>query len=146
DVPKSLTSSITGGDWASDNTSVVIIDSATGIAMGVTAGTANITYTTLQGCSSSVILTAATCPTGVQTVPQNDKMKVYPNPANNIVSISVSSVEGQIAIWNMTGIKVAERKISDVKTSFDLNALTSGVYLIVWEHELSREVQRLVIK
>jgi choice-of-anchor A domain-containing protein len=47
----------TGGIWSSDNTAVATVDN-NGTVTGVTAGTANITYTVTSGCA-----------TGTQTVP-----------------------------------------------------------------------------
>jgi hypothetical protein len=145
-VPKSLSANIPGGYWISDNTSVVEIDSVTGIAVGVSVGTANVSYFTSQGCSATEIITTAKCPTDVSTVPQTSNMIVSPNPANSVVSISVSKAEGQLSIWNMTGKKVAEQKVCKVNSSFDVGELASGVYLIIWEHDFIRELQRLVIK
>ncbi|MES2701457.1 MAG: Ig-like domain-containing protein [Bacteroidota bacterium] len=45
-----LTSTSGGGTWASSNTSVATIAAATGVASGITAGTATITYTLPTGC------------------------------------------------------------------------------------------------
>ncbi len=49
-----LTDTTTGGTWTSDNATVATIGSATGIVTGVTAGTANITYTTGTGYATKV--------------------------------------------------------------------------------------------
>ena len=43
------TDAVSGGTWSSSNAAVATID-ATGLACGVTAGTATITYTTATGC------------------------------------------------------------------------------------------------
>ncbi|MBX2931484.1 MAG: T9SS type A sorting domain-containing protein [Chitinophagaceae bacterium] len=40
-----LYANIPGGVWASSNKSVAVVDSATGVVIGITAGTANISYT-----------------------------------------------------------------------------------------------------
>ncbi len=51
----SLSDATSGGSWSSDNTSVATVN-ATGVVTGVSAGTANITYTTAansNGCTNS---------------------------------------------------------------------------------------------
>ncbi len=49
-----LTSSVTGGLWSSSTPGVATIGSLTGIATGVSAGTALISYTVVNGCGSAV--------------------------------------------------------------------------------------------
>jgi trimeric autotransporter adhesin len=52
-----LTDSISGGTWASNNTSVATIGSISGMVTGTSAGTAAITYTLAAGCSATTSLT-----------------------------------------------------------------------------------------
>ena len=52
-----LTDSITGGYWSSGNTSIATANASSGINTGVSAGTANITYTISPGCSVSTVIT-----------------------------------------------------------------------------------------
>ncbi len=51
-----------GGIWISTTVPVAYIGSTTGIVSGVALGTANITYTLITGCFSSVIVTVTTTP------------------------------------------------------------------------------------
>jgi uncharacterized protein YjdB len=64
-VCKGLTRTLTGsgesGTWSSDNASATV--SSTGVVTGVSAGTANITYTDGNNCSVSVNFTVNTLPT-----------------------------------------------------------------------------------
>ncbi len=53
-----LLSDATGpGSWSSGDTSIIVADAASGVVMGVSAGTALVYYTTAAGCSTSAVVT-----------------------------------------------------------------------------------------
>ncbi|MCW3123335.1 MAG: surface protein [Flavipsychrobacter sp.] len=54
-----------GGTWTSGNTSVATIVPGTGLASGVAAGTANITYTLGTGCTTIAIVTVNPLPPAI---------------------------------------------------------------------------------
>ncbi len=56
-----LISTTGGGTWTSDNTTIATI-SSTGLASGVNAGTANISYSLPTGCSVTTVLTVKQLP------------------------------------------------------------------------------------
>ncbi len=58
-----VTSSPAGGTWSSSNTAIATVDPSTGVATGVSAGTADLTYTTGAGCFSVVTATVHPIPT-----------------------------------------------------------------------------------
>jgi hypothetical protein len=63
-----LSDATAGGTWNSDNTSVVTIDTFTGVASGLIIGTANVTYTLpATGCFYAEVVTVDTLP-GVYTM------------------------------------------------------------------------------
>lgn len=55
----------TGGVWSSNNTSVALIGSSSGIAAGSTPGTAVISYTLPTGCAKSIVLTVNATPAAI---------------------------------------------------------------------------------
>jgi uncharacterized protein YjdB len=57
-----LTGSITGGTWASSNTSIATIDVSTGIATGMSLGNAVISYTLPTGCLTTNTFTVSPPP------------------------------------------------------------------------------------
>ncbi|MES2700989.1 MAG: Ig-like domain-containing protein [Bacteroidota bacterium] len=67
-----LSSSITGGTWASSNTAIATVGSSTGVVCGIATGTANITFTvTGTGCRSVAVATvnnAASAITGTTVI------------------------------------------------------------------------------
>ncbi len=66
-----LSDAVTGGEWTSSNLGRVTIGLLTGVATGVSAGTATITYTMGTGCTSTAVITINQSPaaiTGPSTV------------------------------------------------------------------------------
>jgi uncharacterized protein YjdB len=60
-----LSNSISGGTWASNATSIATIDPLTGIAFGITPGTARVTYTIGASCVATDILTVNPLPNAI---------------------------------------------------------------------------------
>jgi gliding motility-associated-like protein len=52
-----LTAAVPGGTWTSGNAAVATVNAASGVVMGVTGGTAIITYTSTTGCQMTKIVT-----------------------------------------------------------------------------------------
>lgn len=54
-----LTNATTGGAWSSGNTSIISVNSVTGVVTGMSAGSARISYKLLGGCLSYKVMTVA---------------------------------------------------------------------------------------
>ncbi len=52
-----LSDPYSGGTWTSSNTSVALIGASSGVAVGLSVGTANITYTLAGACVVSIVMT-----------------------------------------------------------------------------------------
>lgn len=61
----SLSNTITGGTWSSNNTATATVDINSGDVTGVTGGATNINYTTTQGCVSTIPFTVNVMPTAI---------------------------------------------------------------------------------
>lgn len=57
-----LSNGVAGGAWSSSNAAVASVVAGTGVVSGVTAGTADITYTTTAGCNSILTVTVNPLP------------------------------------------------------------------------------------
>ncbi len=66
----------TAPKWESSNTAVATVHPLTGVVSGVSAGTATITYTGVNGCQSSIQVTV-TAPVGNPSVFGNNEWAVY---------------------------------------------------------------------
>ncbi len=78
---------------------------------------------------------AGTAPDSCSTLGINDlddayAISIYPNPANNIITLSNITQEYSVSIFNLLGQKVKEQLININKTSIDVSNLTFGTYLL----------------
>jgi hypothetical protein len=71
---------------------------------------------------------------------------VYPNPANDQITIELSKLERDphLTIFNVNGRKVIERKIVENETQIDISALQRGVYFVRLQNEKTIEVGKMV--
>ncbi|PCH64733.1 MAG: hypothetical protein COC01_10655, partial [Bacteroidetes bacterium] len=64
-----------------------------------------------------------------------EKFKIYPNPANEYLTVNFPSQYKNICyiIYDLTGRKIANGKISSSKNSIALNHLAKGMYMLCIE-------------
>jgi hypothetical protein len=58
-------------------------------------------------------------------------LSVYPNPASATLSFSKVIASGNLSIYNLSGQKVIERKISSPLRSINISELSTGVYTLL---------------
>ena len=56
--------------------------------------------------------------------------KMYPNPVDNVLTISADEDIQQISIYNILSVKVMEMTLNNKEAVLDLSNLESGMYLI----------------
>ncbi len=104
-----LTNSVSGGIWTSSNVAVASIGATDGVATGVTAGTATITYGA-GGCNSTVTITVNTTPpTGTISGPAITCVSVSNTYTSTITGGVWSTVTGNASITSggvATGVSV----------------------------------------
>ena len=65
-----------------------------------------------------------------ENIQSNKKLKVYPNPGNNIIYFDLPSFEnGEIILWDLLGNTVLNKTIENKVTAVDVKTLNPGVYL-----------------
>ena len=69
---------------------------------------------------------------GILATPgKNVKIDVYPNPSENIITITSSEQLGVISIYDLLGVMVLEYKKSEhTKQQIDISQLPAGIYII----------------
>ncbi len=74
-----------------------------------------------------------------------DKIKIYPNPANNTIQLSnINAVSAEIRIFNVLGKQVFHQsKIT--KNTIDISSFKRGVYLVKINVDGKSKTQKLVI-
>ncbi|MGE3823759.1 MAG: T9SS type A sorting domain-containing protein [Bacteroidia bacterium] len=86
------------------------------------------------------------------TIEESQKeIKIYPNPANNSVSIEVTLEEGEkaeIEFWNATGAFAKRNTLKSGKTRIDISELNAGIYFytIFINDLLQKSGKQLIVK
>lgn len=127
----------TGGTWSSSDFLVAPV--LNGLVVGLTSGTATITYSLHNACGttlSTLDITVTVCDSTAAvatTQMENEELIVYPNPNNGSFNIDLSSGRNEQAtlfITNMVGQKVKEMNITtDHTTAIKLDE-AAGIYFI----------------
>ena len=149
-----LTSSYSDGVWSASNAHVSI-NASTGILTGVSAGITTINYTRRNVCgpvNASFLVYTKHCINGIpETNPNTPHLKIYPNPANDVVSIEWENLYSEnttIEISDFTGRIVYSNTFkpmnaNGVKTIQP--TLAQGVYIVSVESGTVQFKEKLVI-
>ncbi len=126
-----------GGSVALSNSSLVLLDSVSygaqtdDISYGrCPNGTGNFTTINIPTFKESNVY----CALGVNNslVENANKIKVFPNPASNHLTILQSKNEGEIVlIYNMMGEKLLEKTFVNNSADIDLDGYSNGAYFYV---------------
>lgn len=82
------------------------------------------------------------CPTGVDENPENEPIRIYPNPASNVLHIDgLAAEENEIRICNMFGQVLMIRNFKDEKASVNISGLTSGIYLVIVNRKQYKRIE-----
>ena len=127
--------SLTGGSPAGGTYSgTSVSNNAFNTSIGV--GTYPIMYSYIDnnGCSSSANknLTVIDCSgVGLLDLTEN-KLSIYPNPTDNIITIEVSDfIIGQtFAIFDIRGRLLLNGKLNEIKTSINISSFATGTYYV----------------
>jgi hypothetical protein len=78
-------------------------------------------------------------------LPQNG-ITIIPNPSNNKITISLPAITGNsnLSIFNVNGVIVIEKQLTDNETQIDISALPRGVYFVRVQNEKMVDVGKLV--
>ncbi|WP_250255376.1 T9SS type A sorting domain-containing protein [Chryseobacterium sp. Marseille-Q3244] len=80
------------------------------------------------------IFVPVACPTSslavVEVSTKADQLKVYPNPVQDILTVSLDQKILLVTVYNAAGQLILTKAINDTKGTIDLSALPSGVYMV----------------
>jgi Secretion system C-terminal sorting domain/Ig-like domain CHU_C associated len=82
---------------------------------------------------------------GISDFDANTSMKVYPNPFNNIVNISIDS-NATLEVYDLVGKQIQKQKIENGFSQIDLSNYSSGVYMMKVTNENNQTKTLKVIK
>ena len=67
--------------------------------------------------------------TGIAEIENND-VKVFPNPANNVINVNATSNISNVEVFTITGQKVGDFTANNTKATISTANLTTGLYLM----------------
>ena len=88
---------------------------------------------TAAGCDSIVTCKLQFMAVGINEVAENEQVSIYPNPATDVLNISVPACAaglGRIAIYTTAGVEVVSTDFVSEHESFDVSNWNNGVYMV----------------
>ncbi len=83
---------------------------------------------------SKPIFVPVACPTSslavAEVAAKADQLKVYPNPVQDILTISYDQKILFVTVYNAAGQLILTKAINDTKGTIDASGFVSGVYLV----------------
>jgi hypothetical protein len=68
----------------------------------------------------------------------NTNLKVYPNPASDILNISLSNINfknSNIVVYNVSGMEVSKSTMNGANAQLNIESLSNGVYFVKVSNE-----------
>ena len=137
-APVTLTATATGTvNWSNATTGTTTIVSAAG------------SYTatqTVDNCTSaaSTAVTLADC-SGIEELANG--VAIFPNPAHDVINVTVNNVNGTITLMTAEGKVVESRTVATSTTEvFNVSDLNAGVYFFVVNNAGSVSTEKVIIK
>ena len=124
-----------GGSWSSSNTSVMTVANS-GLINLLNTGIAVLTYTytNSNGCAASRsitgnIVSCASRGLAFNSALDNTNMKVYPNPAKDIVNVECVNAK-ELMIIDCLGRIVYNSMVYDSLVKVNVKQFNKGIYLV----------------
>ncbi len=126
-----LSSTTTGGFWASINSATASVD-ASGTVTGVSADTVTIGYGFPTGCFVTTIVTVTTCPTATTIIEKETRYSVVPNPSKGTFMVQLpENTTATITVSDMLGRALKQFRMHNTSsTPCDVNNLSPGTYIL----------------
>ncbi len=74
-----------------------------------------------------------------------NKMVVYPNPANNMLFVAIPAANGKIQLFDITGKMIAEQNVTTLQTTFNIHNFPRGIYIAIWTDGTGTKATQKVI-
>ncbi|GHT21020.1 hypothetical protein AGMMS4957_09190 [Bacteroidia bacterium] len=82
--------------------------------------------------------------TGISTVP-SPTIAIFPNPVSEVLNVEVAE-KSDIAIYNLTGTIVQQKKAQTGTVSIPVSNLEKGVYIVKVSSDKSNQTQKIIVK
>jgi len=88
------------------------------------------TYTDFKGCVNIAMQTIKVqSGVGIEEISSN-KIRIYPNPAEDYLNIEMEEIPNLVEVINMTGKIILTEKMNSEKFGLDVSHLSKGIYFI----------------
>lgn len=77
---------------------------------------------------------------------ENTTLSVHPNPARQIVSITLPNPDGTLTLFDATGRQITQRRTSSTQTTVDVSTLPQGIYLLQYTSPRGTTTTRFVVQ
>ena len=124
-----LSTSLTNGPVATLNGQDVIVD----ITTGVMINDANVTNEDITSSNGIVHIVDGVLFPNLTSIEENNNLDVlvYPNPAVNVLNVSLNSNElFELTITDLNGKNILTKRVSNMSNMIDISTLSSGIYLL----------------
>lgn len=82
------------------------------------------------------------CLTGVETLPGEIDLKVFPNPVVKYMTVQTNEDITDIVIYNQVG----EMVLNTIETTIDMSEFSTGVYFVLVNTEQGRTSRRIIVE
>ncbi|MBV1924836.1 MAG: T9SS type A sorting domain-containing protein, partial [Flavobacteriaceae bacterium] len=73
------------------------------------------------------------------------KVRLYPNPVSSNLMVQIpNAIQAEVIVYNVLGDKVKSQTLDNVRTSLDLSALQSGIYLVKISSETETITKKII--
>jgi hypothetical protein len=69
---------------------------------------------------------------------------MYPNPANDVLTLSTQNTVNTVEIFNVLGKKVITMQVEDTSAEINVSNLNAGIYLISYQINNSTSTKKFV--
>jgi hypothetical protein len=121
----------------------------------IQAGTANVSFTSNTTSPLTLIIsgynklplqsTIVPCAIGLLNQAQKNEFDVYPNPAQNTISIQTTIGNYEFKLIDALGRIVIEQKVKETSTTIDLSALAKGFYTLQFLSQEKKITKKVLI-
>lgn len=100
---------------------------------------------TIEGCEGEPLMITAQAALGVAEF-NNDNLKVFPNPVNNVLTIASGESLSKVTVTNMLGQKVIETAVNGNEVQVDVAKLAHGTYMLQLESQSGSSYTTKIVK
>lgn len=91
----------------------------------------------------NVLLTGEKLATGINSITKNNSIKIYPNPANDLVHVNrFSNTNNTLLVYNALGEVVMTKELLKENETVNISTLSNGIYFFKIEDVIKKVVKQ----